>query len=225
MTAQLLSLFLAFLSTLSASGANLAEPTALGQYLVLVNHEYTLSNDYEPDDLIKPSVRNDSGAILMREEAAHALEDLFASADADGMHLIATSGYRSYDTQELIYKRKIKNTGSVEKANLLVAIPGTSEHQLGLAMDLKCKTVQNLHPSFANSKEGQWIAEHAHEFGFIIRYKKEWTDITGYSYEPWHIRYVGKGHAQIIHELDIPLEEYISTLRLIAEDEYLKGNQ
>ena len=130
MTAQLLSLFLAFLSTLSASGANLAEPTALGQYLVLVNHEYTLSSDYEPDDLIKPSVRNDSGAILMREEAAHALEDLFASADADGMHLIATSGYRSYDTQELIYKRKIKNTGSVEKANLLVAIPGTSEHQL-----------------------------------------------------------------------------------------------
>lgn len=225
MTAQLLSLFLAFLSTLSASGANLAEPTALGQYLVLVNHEYTLSSDYEPDDLIKPSVRNDSGAILMREEAAHALEDLFASADADGMHLIATSGYRSYDTQELIYKRKIKNTGSVEKANLLVAIPGTSEHQLGLAMDLKCKTVQNLHPSFANSKEGQWIAEHAHEFGFIIRYKKEWTDITGYSYEPWHIRYVGKEHAQIIHELDIPLEEYISTLRLIAEDEYLKGNQ
>ena len=136
MTAQLLSLFLAFLSALSASGANLAEPTALGQYLVLVNHEYTLSSDYEPDDLIKPSVRNDSGAILMREEAAHALEDLFASADADGMHLIATSGYRSYDTQELIYKRKIKNTGSVEKANLLVAIPGTSEHQLGLAMDL-----------------------------------------------------------------------------------------
>ena len=81
-------------------------------------------------------------------------------------------------------------------------------------------------PSFFRQfKEGQWIAEHAHEFGFIIRYKKEWTDITGYSYEPWHIRYVGKEHAQIIHELDIPLEEYISTLRLIAEDEYLKGNQ
>ena len=225
MTAQLISLLMAFLSTLSIAGADLSAPTALGQYLVLVNHEYTLSSNYEPEDLIKPAVRNDSSAILMREDAAHALEELFAAANTDGMHLIATSGYRSYDTQELIYQRKIKNTGSVEKANLLVAIPGTSEHQLGLAMDLKCKTVQNLHPSFADSKEGQWIAAHAHEFGFIIRYKEEWTDITGYSYEPWHIRYVGKEHAQIIHELDIPLEEYISLLRLIAEDEYLKGNQ
>ena len=224
MTAQLLSLLLAVFNALSLSAADLSNPLALGEYLILVNQDYVLSSSYEPEDLIKPNVRSDSSSILMREEAAHALEELFVAAKQDGLHLIAASGFRSYRTQELIYQRKIKNTGSVEKASLLVAPPGSSEHQLGLAMDLKCKTVQNLHPSFAKSKEGQWILENAHRFGFIIRYKEEWTEVTGYSYEPWHIRYVGITHAQIIHDLDIPLEEYIAALRLIAEDEYLKGN-
>lgn len=224
MTSQLLSLLMAIISALSTASMIASETIALGEYLVLVNRDYVLSNTYEPDDLIRPDVRHDSSSILMREEAAHALEELFAAAQADGMHLIAASGYRSYRTQELIYQRKIKNTGSVEKANLLVAPPGASEHQLGLAMDLKCKTVQNLNASFAKTKEGQWILENAHQFGFIIRYKEEWTDITGYAYEPWHIRYVGKTHAQIIHDLDIPLEEYIAALRLIAQNEYLKGN-
>ena len=224
MTAQLLSLLLAVFNAFSLSAADLSNPLALGEYLILVNQDYVLSSSYEPEDLIKPNVRSDSSSILMREEAAHALEELFAAAKQDGLHLIAASGFRSYRTQELIYQRKIKNTGSVEKASLLVAPPGASEHQLGLAMDLKCKTVQSLHPSFAKSKEGQWILENAHRFGFIIRYKEEWTEVTGYSYEPWHIRYVGITHAQIIHDLDIPLEEYIAALRLIAEDEYLKGN-
>ena len=224
MNAPLVSLLMAIFSALSAASAGATDPIALGEYMILVNRDYTLSSTYEPDDLIKPDVRHDSSAILMREEAAHALEELFAAAQDEGLHLIAASGYRSYRTQELIYQRKIKNTGSVEKASLLVAPPGASEHQLGLAMDLKCKTVQNLNSSFAKSKEGQWILENAHQFGFIIRYKEEWTDITGYAYEPWHIRYVGKTHAKIIHDLDIPLEEYITALRLIAQNEYLKGN-
>lgn len=224
MSTQLLSLLMAIVSALSAASVTASDSIALGEYLVLVNRDYTLSNTYEPDDLVKPDVKHDSSAIMMRKEAAAALEELFAAAKAEGLTLIAASGYRSYRTQELIYQRKIKNTGSIEKASLLVAPPGASEHQLGLAMDLKCKTVQNLNASFAKTKEGQWILENAHQFGFIIRYKEEWTDITGYSYEPWHIRYVGKTHAQIIHDLDIPLEEYITALRIIAQDEYLKGN-
>jgi len=222
---QLVALLLSVLSTISVSLESLTQDLSLGGYLVLVNRDYTLNESYEPADLIKPNVRNDSSSILMRKDAAHALEELFAAAKSEmGYTLIASSGYRSYRTQELIFARKIKNTGSREKAMRLVAPPGASEHQLGLAMDLKCPSVQNLNASFAKTKEGQWIRENAHRFGFIIRYKEEWTEITGYAYEPWHIRYVGKEHASVIYQMDIPLEEYIAMLRTIAEDEYLKGS-
>ena len=222
---RLLSLLIAFMSALSVPLSNFSVPMALGEYLILVNRDYELSNSYEPEDLVKPDVRSDSSATLMRKEAALALEELFAAAKEEAnLNLIAASGYRSYRTQELIYERKIKNTGSEEKAQLLVAPPGASEHQLGLAMDVKCPSVDHLNASFGKTKEGQWLRENAHRFGFIIRYKEEWTEITGYAYEPWHIRYVGKTHAQLIYEMDVPLEEYITALRLIAEDEYLKGN-
>lgn len=222
---QLLALLLSLLSALSVSIDTLTSDLSLGGNLMLVNRQYVLDASYEPDDLVKPKVKNDSSAILMRAEAARALEEMFAAAkEEEGFRLIASSGYRSYRTQELIFERKVKNTGSRQKAMLLVATPGASEHQLGLAMDVKCPSVSNLHPNFAKTKEGQWLHENAHRFGFIIRYKEEWTEITGYSYEPWHVRYVGKEHAQAIYQLNIPLEEYIETLRAITQDEYLKGN-
>lgn len=224
MTAQLISLLMALLNAMSISSMAASEIFSLGEYLVLVNRNYLVSSTYEPEDLVRPDVRHDSSAILMRKEAAEALEDLFAAAEAEeGYRLIAASGYRSYRTQELIFDRKVKNLGSVAKAQLLVAPPGASEHQLGLAMDIKCPGQTNLNAAFAKTEEGQWLRDNAHRFGFIIRYKEEWTDITGYAYEPWHIRYIGKTHAQIVYEMNIPLEEYISLLRLISEDTHLKG--
>jgi zinc D-Ala-D-Ala carboxypeptidase len=224
MPVQLLSLVMALVSALSVSVSTIGEATTLGGYLALVNRDYALSADYEPDDLVRPDVKTTSGsAILMRAEAAQALEELFAAAkDEAGLTIYAVSGYRSYSTQAAIFERKIKNTGSKEKAQRLVAPPGASEHQLGLAMDLKASPDSNLSAAFAKTKQGQWVAENAHRFGFIIRYKEEWTDITGYSYEPWHIRYVGKEHAAIIYEMDIPLETYIEALREAALNEYLK---
>ena len=224
MPVQLLSLVMALVSALSVSVSTIGEATTLGGYLALVNRDYALSADYEPDDLVRPDVKTTNGsAILMRAEAAQALEELFAAAkDEAGLTIYAVSGYRSYSTQAAIFERKIKNTGSKEKAQRLVAPPGASEHQLGLAMDLKASPDGNLSAAFAKTKQGQWVAENAHRFGFIIRYKEEWTDITGYSYEPWHIRYVGKEHAAIIYEMDIPLETYIEALREAALDEYLK---
>jgi len=102
-----------------------------------------------------------------------------------------------------------------------VAPPGASEHQLGLAMDLGRKGKTNLNAAFGSSEEGAWVRDHAHEFGFIIRYKADWSDITGYADEPWHIRYVGRDHAGRIHELDIPLEHYIEQLRLAYFGEYI----
>ena len=111
-----------------------------------------------------------------------------------------------------IYERKIKNAGK-KAASLLVAPPGASEHQLGLAMDLGCKKNTSLTESFVNTEEGKWVAENCWRFGYIIRYKEEWTDVTGYAYEPWHVRYVGKEHAERIYQLDIPLEYYVAQLR------------
>ncbi len=224
MPVQLLSLVMALVSALSVSVSTIGEATTLGGYLALVNRDYVLPADYEPDDLVRPDVKTTSGsAILMRAEAAQALEELFAAAkDEADLTIYAASGYRSYSTQAAIFERKIKNTGSKEKAQRLVAPPGASEHQLGLAMDLKATPDGNLSAAFAKTKQGQWVAENAHRFGFIIRYKEEWTDITGYSYEPWHIRYVGKEHAAIIYEMNIPLETYIEALREAALDEYLK---
>ncbi len=80
-------------------------------------------------------------------------------------------------------------------------------------MDVGRRKNTNLSKSFGDSPEGQWVAENAHRFGFIIRYKAEWEEVTGYMYEPWHIRYVGKEHAARIHELDIPFEYYVAQLR------------
>ena len=94
-----------------------------------------------------------------------------------------------------------------------MADPGASEHQLGLAMDVKNRPDMSLNAAFGKTKEGLWLAENAWRFGFIIRYKAEWTDVTTYAYEPWHIRYVGKEHAAILQELDIPLEYYVEMLR------------
>ena len=137
MPLQLLSLLISLVSALSLSLDTLGQATSLGGYLALVNRDYVLAADYEPDDLVRPNVKATNGsAILMRSEAAAALEELFAAAkDEAGLTLYAASGYRSYGTQSAIFERKIKNTGSREKAQRLVAPPGASEHQLGLAMD------------------------------------------------------------------------------------------
>lgn len=180
--------------------------------LVLVNKERNLSSDYKPDDLVVPNVRfsfegNDQKKYL-RKEAAKALEDLFKEGEKEDIALYAVSGYRSYSRQELLFNNKANKVGA-EAANKLVARPGQSEHHTGLAMDVSSKSANfSLAERFGETAEGIWLKENAHKFGFIIRYPKEKTDITGYSYEPWHIRYVGKEIAEEIYEKDITLEEY-----------------
>ncbi len=212
MAARVLALFLALLQIGAGVLEKYEDQMCLGGCLFLVNRDYPIRADYVPDDLVKPDVQASSSAVLMRREAAEALEAMFAAAKEEGMRLVAVSGYRSYLTQKNIFARKVSSVGR-KKALLYVAPPGTSEHQLGLAMDLGSMKNQNLNSSFGSSKEGEWVREHCHEFGFIIRYKEEWTEITGYAYEPWHVRYVGKTHAELIHEADIPLEEYVRVLR------------
>lgn len=209
---QLASLLLIALQIFQGSVFGLVDQTNLGGNLYLVNRTYRLSENYIPPDLVTLQVRRASGNIKLRSEAAGMLEKLFEEAAKNGHQLVAVSGFRSFETQRLIYRRKIKTTGSEDKARLWVAPPGASEHQLGLAIDLGRKTSNNLNASFGKSKEGQWVRENAHRFGFILRYQSRWTDITGYADEPWHFRYVGVEHAAVIFEREIPLETYIREL-------------
>ena len=189
------------------------DPTDL---LILVN-KYNRAPSV-PMTLVKPDVTPTSASkaenIYMRPEAAHALEELFDAAKEDGITLYATSGFRSYSTQKAIFDRKLE-TMSERAANSSVAKAGYSEHQTGLAMDIEGETTlgTGLTEGFGESPEGIWVAEHCHEYGFIIRYPKGKTKITGYIYEPWHLRYVGVETAKQIVELDVTFEEYILMLR------------
>lgn len=220
MISRIISIFLVFLSFGQGGLDILADKTSLGGSLYLVNRTYGLTQMYQPDDLVKPDVKLLYSNITLRKEAAEAAEALFlAAGQEENLILVAVSGYRSYEKQRTLYSRKLNSTGSVERTNLLVAPPGASEHQLGLAMDVGRQSTTQLNRSFGNSLEGKWLAENAHRFGFIIRYKEGWTDITGYASEPWHIRYVGTDHAGEIRRLDVPLETYVRKLneRLFGE--------
>jgi len=213
MAAKLLSLLLTLLSLGWGAVEGYVDEMSLGGNLLLVNREYAIASDYVPGDLVKPNVRGTGEHAMMRAEAAAALEEMFAAAQEEaGYQLLPISGFRSYGRQASIHERKIKSVG--RKAALRVsAPPGCSEHQLGLAMDLGCKGKTGLTASFGDTPEGRWVAENCWRFGFIIRYKAEWEEVTGYMYEPWHVRYVGREHAQRIFEMDIPLEYYIAQLR------------
>ena len=184
--------------------------------LVLVNKEYALPSDWEPNDLVEPKVsfsaKKGSEVRKMIKPAAKALEELFSQAKDDGVNLFASSGYRSFKLQKSIFQRNVKAYGSEEKANRVSAYPGESEHQTGLAMDVTCAKIgYGLEESFADTAEGKWLKKNAAQFGFIIRYQKGKEKVTGYSYEPWHIRYVGDDAAKYISDKGITFEEYMGS--------------
>jgi LAS superfamily LD-carboxypeptidase LdcB len=184
--------------------------------LVLANKKRNLPSDYKPEDLVVPNVRFSFKEKLekryLRAEAAKALEELFKEAEKEEIILYAVSGYRSYNTQKGLFDRKVGKVG-YEEANKLVAVPGQSEHQTGLAMDVSSKSANfSLEEIFGQTVEGKWLKNNAHRFGFIIRFQKEHVDITGYSFEPWHIRYVGEDVAPDIYEKNITLEEFLGDI-------------
>lgn len=178
----------------------------------LVNKQIFLPDDYEPEDLVIPDIKFSFKSYhqkkLMREEAARALEDLFNASDIEGLSLRAVSGYRSYDRQYDLFTSNVKRSG-LERTLRTSAMPGCSEHQMGLAMDVSTKSVSYLlNTKFANTPEGKWLADNSYKYGYIIRYPEGKEDITGYSYEPWHIRYVGIQLAKELYDEDLTLEEY-----------------
>ncbi|GAA0490569.1 LD-carboxypeptidase LdcB [Salinibacillus aidingensis] len=187
----------------------LSDPTAID---LVVNKQRKLPDGFVPPDLVEPDVRFSFDEWRekrqMRQVAAGPLEKLFKGAKQAGINLFAVSGYRSYQRQETIYNYNVETKG-LEHANKYSAKPGHSEHQTGLTMDVSSPAVSyDLVEGFRDTAAGEWLAKHAHEYGFIIRYPKGKADITGYSYEPWHIRYVGKELAKDIYEQQVTLEEF-----------------
>lgn len=199
-----------------ANGNKMIENPA--NILAMVNKEYSLPESYEPSNLIVPNVEFSFGDAdvpqrYLREEAARGLEELFVLAEQDGIELIAVSGFRSYSRQQEIFNVEKENKGE-EEALQAVALPGKSEHQTGLAMDVTSRSV-GIKEEFSETKEGEWVKENAHRAGFIIRYPKGKESITGYQYEPWHLRYVGKEKASVIYENELTLEEYFQKVKKI----------
>ncbi len=194
-----------------AMNAGLPQMDVDGQ-IFLVNRQQKMSGSYVPEHA---EAKVPGTTRMMRPDAARALEELFAAAKTEAkITLLTVSGYRSFSRQVMVYNNKIKSTGSVKKAQEYVAPPGASEHQLGLAMDIGARGVfSGLNGSFGKTKAGKWVYENAHRFGFIIRYQKGFEEITGYNYEPWHLRYVGIEHATAIYNEQIPLELYLQSLQ------------
>ncbi|MFV0517194.1 MAG: D-alanyl-D-alanine carboxypeptidase family protein [Aminipila sp.] len=179
---------------------------------ILVNKENSVDISYKPQDLesIKyfAADRSKEGRY-MRAEAAAAFNQLSEDAMKDGYEIVVTTAYRSYSFQKILYDNYVKNNGQA-KADTFSAKPGFSEHQTGLAADVSSPSVNyKLDTEYINTPEGKWLSENAHKYGFIIRFPKGKEHITGYMYEPWHIRYVGKTAAEKIYSEDITLEEFL----------------
>ena len=188
--------------------------------LTLVNKVFALPEDYIPGDLVRPDVEfsfgnQDIEKSYMRQEAASALEKMFADAKSQDIHLFAVSGYRSYQRQDDNFHNKVNKIGE-EAAAKIVAYPGNSEHQTGLAMDISSQSANfKLTEQFGGTPEGKWLMENAHRFGYILRYPKGLETITGYNYEPWHYRYVGLKAAAEIYKNQLTLEEYFNIVEKI----------
>ncbi len=183
-----------------------------GSYTALVNRDYLLPADYVPKDLVELKVRFSSSAHddkrKMRKIAAKALEKMFRAAEKKKIILCGVSGYRSYERQKSIYNRNVSLHGK-KATDTLSATPGSSEHQTGLTIDVSSASVSYLLTQrFAGTKEGKWLAKNAHKYGYIVRYPQGKSKITGYSYEPWHIRYVGVTAATYLYKNNLTLEEY-----------------
>ena len=181
------------------------------ELLTLVNFENTIPKDWKVD-----LVQLNNGQSVDRR----IYDDLIAmlqSAKSEGLNPLICSSYRTNEKQEQLYQNKVSEylsqgyskVEASDKAAFWVARPGTSEHQLGLAVDIVSTKNQRLDRSQENTVEQRWLIQNSWKYGFVLRYPTNKNSITGVGYEPWHYRYVGKEHAKKINELGVCLEEYV----------------
>ena len=173
--------------------------------MVLVNKLNRLQSNYVPHDLEQISLNYATNNKFLRKEAKENFEKLSSDAKKIGYSIIAVSAYRDYDYQENLFNNYVKEKGE-NYALKCSAKAGHSEHQTGLSVDVMGSN--NDYDQFEKSKEFDWMKNNSYKYGFILRYPKGKEYITGFKYEPWHYRYVGKDIASIIYTEGITLEEY-----------------
>jgi len=188
---------------------SLQEPTSPW---VVVNKKRGLPADFAPEDLVVPDIKLRLGAgdeqMKIRKPVSSAFVDMFSAAKTEGVALVFGSGYRSETLQKQFYSQYVAKSGQAA-ADTFSARPGFSEHQTGLAADITSSSGScHLEICFKETPEGKWIAAHAHEYGFIIRYPEGKEAITGYQYEPWHLRYVSTPLATELKDSGQTMEEF-----------------
>lgn len=187
------------------------ESAAIPWNLVLVNPDTPLPENYEIN------VKQLDNGQAVDERCYDALQNMMNDCRRAGLRPVICSSYRTQEKQQMLFDNQVekwKNQGYSEdeakmQAGKLVAVPGTSEHQLGLALDIVDISYQLLEEEQENTPTQKWLLENSWKYGFILRYPKDKTDITKISYEPWHYRYVGKKAAKEIFDAKICLEEYL----------------
>ena len=181
----------------------LDEPAEL---LVLVDKSHPLPADYAPADLVSLGsypLSVSRGDLSLRKAIMPDVLALAAAARADGVTLLFSSSYRSYDHQKKVYEHEVKMNGQ-QAADRESARPGASQHQLGTAMDFGSIT-----DAFSDTKAGRWLAAHAEEYGFSLSYPKGFENVTGYRYESWHYRYITRSAARLQREYFDDIQQYL----------------
>ena len=181
--------------------------------IMLINKQHSIPDDYEP---VLGEINTMKGIMQCDARIIEELKQMMQDAKKEGIVLAICSPYRDMEYQKMLFNRKINrymNMGlsymeAYRLAGEYVTMPGASEHQLGLALDIVCNEYTSLNDGFADTDAGKWLAANCHKYGFILRYPEGKEDITGIGYEPWHFRYVGVEAASIIMEDEITLEEF-----------------
>lgn len=201
--------------TLSVNGSisDINGKNTCNDLLVIVNKKFSLPSTYTPTYLVMlkkyniPVMSNDlQGSIDMVGD----LKKLINDANKVGINISALSTYRSYRSQEEVYNGYVSSVG-VNEANTFSALPGHSQHQLGLAIDFTTDEMSNsIGQSFSDTKAGKWLDKNANTYGFFLSYPNGYEDITGYEYEPWHYRYIGEENISLINNSKDILEKFLN---------------
>lgn len=182
--------------------------------LILVNKQNKIPEDYEFE------LVSIDGKLSCDKRILEPLRNMFEDASKEGIQLIACSTYRNMNRQTYLFDKKIKGyvsggesfLDSYRRAATEVTVPGTSEHEIGISIDIMCNGYYRLEEGFEDTEAGIWLKENSHKYGFILRYPKDKEAITGITYEPWHFRYVGVEAADYIYENSLTLEEFVEGL-------------
>lgn len=201
------------LTTTSGQGGN-----TCNNLLVLVDKSHGLPANYVPADLV--SLHNygipvNNYTISGRYIMVHDLQQLIAAGEASGYYLVVASSYRSYAEQTAIFNSYVQDYG-LQEANTFSARPGQSQHQLGTAIDFTTAQMQyGLSQTFGSTPAGQWLLTNAYKYGFYLSYPQGWENVTQYSYEPWHFRYLGKQDTLDLHQSGLIMQTYLEKKNIL----------